>query len=314
MSVNNGQAVNAEVSNAAWLSRKVNTSMVGALLLGKLIGSGAQVSDVQKLLNLLITNIGMQNENDDNLIYPSNNFVADGDPLTEAIGNLDAALLNVIDSIDDIFANPHTWASAQTFAGPVNFDSGEDNTTDGEHAVVPLIDKTVIRVTNVGLISVGGIGAPDPVNSRFLMLTNDLAGTLKIEHLCSDPGVTAGEQIKTPSNSDMLVPPGVTIIMFYNKDAGKWTVIGGGGGGGAGGAASLNWNAPEGVGALLLEENGIKVYSFSTDYESQKITALIQVPSSFGTGNQPVLKILSYANDTDYHAFKVTTTLLKPTL
>ena len=312
MSVTNGQAVSAEVTNPAFMSQKVDTQTVGKVSLNKPTGSGALIVDVQKVMNNFIAVIGMLTQDDTAPAYGTP-YVADGSSLKDAITQLGDGLGVVAASFAAIFSSSNTWTGSQTFAAGISYDAQNDAASTGPDAILPLVLKTVIRVTGAGLESIAGITPPDPVTSRILILQNSTGDAVVLKHLSG--AAAAGEQIVSPTNGDLTLTPGASIFLFYDQVENQWGVLAGagGGGGGSGGAGALNWNAPEGVGALLLEENGVKVYSFE-DGGGQKITALVQVPDGYNAGNQPFLRVVSYANDVDYHAFEVTTTLLKATL
>lgn len=89
MSISDGQPVNAAASNAAFMSRTVDTSTVGKVALQE-SGSGA-IGDIQKLTNAIMSDIGRATEVDaTSKDYSSNNIVSNGDDRKVAIGKLDA--------------------------------------------------------------------------------------------------------------------------------------------------------------------------------------------------------------------------------
>lgn len=92
MSVSDGQNVNAAVTNAAFMSRLVDTSTVGIITLSAPVSpSGASVSDVQLAINQIFDAVGMTGVGDATRNdYSSNNIVTNGDDRKEAIGKLDA--------------------------------------------------------------------------------------------------------------------------------------------------------------------------------------------------------------------------------
>lgn len=311
MSVQNGEAVSAEVTNAGFLSRKTASTTVAQVGLQKPTGSGAFITDLQKVLNTFISLIGMLDETTNALEYGSNYFVTDGTSLKEAIGDLDAACEAAMNSAANLLATNNTWTGSQTFQGAISYSAYEDSVATGADQILNVPSTTVLALTDSALTSVAGI--LEPPGPRFLIVQNaSSSGVFLLKHL--SPAAPAGQKIMTGSNSDVRVGPGAATMLYYDVVNSVWVLMGGaGGGGGSGGAGSINWNAPAGDGAVLLEEDGLKVYNFTPD-PFGKIVAMVQVPSSFGQGNQPKLRILSYSGDTNYHAFKVTTTLLKPTL
>lgn len=94
MSVIDGQSVNQTVTNAAFLSRLTDSDTVAMIGLLR-AASGANVTDVQKLLNYLIGVTGMTSESNNSLDYASNNYITDGQSLKVAMGLLDAALFTL---------------------------------------------------------------------------------------------------------------------------------------------------------------------------------------------------------------------------
>lgn len=57
MSVNNGDAVSAEITNAAYVSKTANSTVTSAITLAKVSGSGATVADVQAVINSTIDDL-----------------------------------------------------------------------------------------------------------------------------------------------------------------------------------------------------------------------------------------------------------------
>lgn len=93
MSVSDGQAVNAAVTNAAFMSRLVDTSTIGVVDLNNTTdaNSGAQVTNVQQAINETFDAVGMTGIGDaTRKNYSSNNVVSDGNSHKISIGDLDA--------------------------------------------------------------------------------------------------------------------------------------------------------------------------------------------------------------------------------
>lgn len=121
MSVTDGQAVNAAVTNAAFMSRTVNTSTVGTVTLNNTtnVNSGAQVTNAQRAVNETFDAVGMTGEGDTTRKdYSSNNYVANGDSHKVAIGKLDTALSTAVnDKVDKV--SPSTDDGIPRFANTV---------------------------------------------------------------------------------------------------------------------------------------------------------------------------------------------------
>lgn len=125
------------------------------------------------------------------------------------------------------------------------------------------------------------------------------------------------EDLALDALDDTPESPGAgKVKIFFDGVANKLTILNAAGTKlpvGSSGAGSIAWNAPEGYGAELREEFGVKVYSFQKD-ETNTIVSLVQVPSGYSPGSQPKLRLVSYSNDVNFHAYQVTSTLIKPTM
>ena len=97
MSVQNGQDVSAEVTNAAFMSRTENTDTVGTVGLLKPSGSGSLILDTQKTINNIITATGMTDQDSTTLDFTGTTYITDG-TAKDALEDLDAAL--VADSLN----------------------------------------------------------------------------------------------------------------------------------------------------------------------------------------------------------------------
>jgi hypothetical protein len=95
MSISNTQPVDALNSNAAWVSKTVNSDIIGIpSLKNNGVGSGAHVINPQKAINKSFDTVGITDENDATAkVYANNNFIADGDNHKTAIEKLDAQLV-----------------------------------------------------------------------------------------------------------------------------------------------------------------------------------------------------------------------------
>lgn len=90
MSISDGQPVNAAVSNAAWMSRLVDTSTIGKVDLLEV--STTDLLDLQRIINEILDQNGLSNEvaTDANAkVYSSNNVGTNGDNQKVFIGKLD---------------------------------------------------------------------------------------------------------------------------------------------------------------------------------------------------------------------------------
>jgi hypothetical protein len=98
MSIQDGQPVDALNSNAAWLSRKIDSDTLGKIALKNITdpNSGNIIYNIQRAVNELFDTDGVTGEGDANRkIYSSNEFISNGDDRKTAIGTLDASLYGV---------------------------------------------------------------------------------------------------------------------------------------------------------------------------------------------------------------------------
>ena len=90
MSLSDNQRVNAAVTNAAFLSKKTDSTTVALLGLNK-PSEGAQVLSAQKAINKAFEGIGTTGETDATINnYANQNYITNGDNRKVAIGKLDA--------------------------------------------------------------------------------------------------------------------------------------------------------------------------------------------------------------------------------
>lgn len=141
--VSNGQYADETNFNAAFMARNGDTDTVGKVGLNNDdAGSGAHVANVQKFLNQLADTDGVTGEDDANRkVYPSTEYIADGDNRKVAIGKLDTQLKTTQDQVDDhetritdIESNPSTFGGDKTFSDDVVVQG--DHTVQGNQVIV----------------------------------------------------------------------------------------------------------------------------------------------------------------------------------
>ena len=112
MAIQDGQPVDAQNSNAAFVSKTVNSDIISIpSLKNNDVGSGAHVVNPQKAINKAFEGVGTTGENDANINnYANNNFISDGDSRKTAIEKLDLAIKNVADNLDDVGNNVEQFA------------------------------------------------------------------------------------------------------------------------------------------------------------------------------------------------------------
>lgn len=311
MSVTNGQAVDAPVTNAAFLSRKTDSDTIAKIDLKKPTGSGAFITDVQKVMNNFIQVMGMLTQDNTSLVYDAVN-VADGVSLKVAVKSLDDAIVALGGSLNDILASNNIWTGDNTFQGAMNLDADVDSSSTGDDVVLPLFNKSVLRLTNSGLNSIAGITAPDPATAKLLILQNGTAAPITVQNY--GPAVNPADQIVSPSLSDISLQPGASMLLYYNVASQFWGVLGGSGGSsGGGGGTPILWGASEFDGAVLSQFSGVPAYVFPQGSDGS-IIGTVKVPSGFGTGLRPTIRLYSECNSFDNYRLKVTSWLVKPTI
>lgn len=133
----------------------------------------------------------------------------------------------------------------QTVAGAKHLSSGSKTSVVDEYGV--LIDSTttgasaevtasqpIIQLTDVGLISVGGILPlttvfPSGSASASIVLTNKTGVAININD--EDAGVTAAKRILTGTSSNLTLEIDASISLYYDVAGSRWRIIGGSGSG-----------------------------------------------------------------------------------
>lgn len=101
MSVSDGQDVNAAVTNAAFLSRKVDSDTIGKVGLKNTdTESGNPIDNIQQYTNEIADADGTNGEGDaSRKIYATNNIIADGDSRKQALEKFDVAVQDDITNL-----------------------------------------------------------------------------------------------------------------------------------------------------------------------------------------------------------------------
>lgn len=113
--------------------------------------------------------------------------------------------------------------------GPVSLDNitsfaqNVDTTTTGSNATVPSSGYSYTKLTNSSLVSIDLIGSPSS-NSRILVIENGTGNSITINN---DTGATAAQRILTGTKADLVLTDEATLILIYDIDESRWTVIGG---------------------------------------------------------------------------------------
>jgi hypothetical protein len=112
MSIQNGQPVNQQVTNAGFLSRTTDSDTVAKIGLKNTdVDSGANILNAQKAINKAFDVAGISSESDATAKdYANNNYIADGDNRKVAIEKLDQAVKDVADDLSthESALDPHS--------------------------------------------------------------------------------------------------------------------------------------------------------------------------------------------------------------
>ncbi len=244
MSVVPFQAVKAAIVNNAFMSRLSNTSTVGRVDLNKPTGSGAQITDVQQVVNNFITVTGMVDQNNSSLNYTAT-YVADGSSLKQAVESLDGQLvstqgqvttnsgrLTAIESAASSFSGNKTFVNDVTVQGvlTVNGTLTALNTTNTE-----ISDKniTLNKGGNDATSETAGFTVERTTTNAAFQFDNALASKFKLglvsalyEVLVSGVAQTVTgvkdflSGIKADVISESTSAAGVTIDGLLIKDGG----------------------------------------------------------------------------------------------
>jgi hypothetical protein len=240
MTVSNGQLVNADVTNAAFMSRKENTDTIGAVGLLKPTGSGDLILDVQQTLNNIIESTGMVDQDTTSNNFESNNFITDG-ALKDAIEDLDAALEthdtattgvhgvsgSIVGTSDTQNLSNKTFTNKTTFGAEI-VGAAADISTAGPDVTIAAPAVLVNNLTGA-LTSLAGITATTGVQP--LILVNKTGFELQVSDESS--AATAANRILTGTGNDLAFANDASLWLVYDLTSSRWRVVGGSGGGGS---------------------------------------------------------------------------------
>lgn len=148
MSIVNGDPVSESGTNPRLASKLVDNILQGIQSL-QATGSGANVTNLQRLLNNIIAATGMFDENATGLVQSSVNFIVNGDSANASLDNLDAQLKSTDDNL-----NTHT-SSAGNVHG-IGIGSDVVGTETGQ----TLQNKTITNTNNTLRVVTGTRAAP----------------------------------------------------------------------------------------------------------------------------------------------------------
>lgn len=277
MSVANGQPVNASVTNAAFVSKTTDSTVVSKVTLNK-SGSGTTITDTQAVINKALDAVGTTEADATPNNYSSANFVTNGDNRKVAIGKLDTQLKTTNDNVNAAIAsntsqdtrltnlesNNMTIAGNKTFSGNTVF-SGDvtvnGTTTTINSTTQDVVDPNItVNKGGTNLTSEGaGITVDRAGTKGSIIYKNASATKFAIGNLASEVNIVDESTAQTLSNknfpySDYLEQgsdpsaPAATYRRIYSKADGFYqrdsagVISKVGTGSGSGGAINLVTN------------------------------------------------------------------------
>jgi hypothetical protein len=142
-----------------------------------------------------------------------------------------------------------------------------DNTT-GVGATLATPSTSVIRLTNVGLVSVNMI--PAGADGQNLKIVNTSGTSVTF----NDDTGTVGSKIRTGLAGPLVVADNASIQLVYNAATQYWMIIGGSGGGG-GGAVSDTVYGPSWNGSTLVAPSQNAVYDIISSILSSVVSTTV---------------------------------------
>lgn len=115
----------------------------------------------------------------------------------------------------------------KSFVHNVGFGLSVNSSLNGSSVEIVGFNQTHLIVTNALLLSIASIGKPSGSQSWIKFLTNDTGNEITIK---DETGTTATERIRTGTNADFKLKDKSTILLIYDNNINRWTMIGGGGG------------------------------------------------------------------------------------
>lgn len=221
--------------------------------------------------------------------------------ITSDVVDASSTQRGVVSTGTQTFAGDKTLTGFLKLESNLNLDSEVNSAATGSSVTLALPSKTILKVSNASLVSIGGITAP-ATNVTFILrnVTNH-----DIDIINSDSGSTS---IITGTGSDFTLKDKASCLMFYDLAAARWSMIGGGGGG----ANRLFQESPTGLingtndtftlsfspvdsDAICVFKNGVQVVSadyiisganiiFSTPPAADSTLRVIYIDSGVGGG------------------------------
>ena len=115
----------------------------------------------------------------------------------------------------------------KSFVHNVGFGFSVNASYSGSNVEATAFNQSHLILTNAGLLSLASIGKPTGTQSWIKFVTNDTGNEITVK---DEVGTTATDRIRTGTNSDFKLKDKSTILLVYDNNISRWTMIGGGGG------------------------------------------------------------------------------------
>jgi hypothetical protein len=147
--------------------------------------------------------------------------------LTADVIDATSSQRGLVSATTQTFGGDKTFNGFLKLAAQLHLDSQTNAAATGSNATLATPTKSLLRVSNAGLVSIGGITAPS--ENQAFVLRNVTGADVTI--LDTDSGATS---IITGTGSDFTLADQASCLMVYDLTSARWSMIGGGGGGSVG--------------------------------------------------------------------------------
>jgi hypothetical protein len=142
-------------------------------------------------------------------------------PLSIGQGGTGSSTKNFVDlSTNQSAGGNKTWSGDSLFSGNVILAASTDSTLTGTNQIIPSHPSPYLRVTNAGLISLGGISNTGVVPGHIVWLENDTGHSLTISNRSGS--VPVGQQFLNPFQEDTTLPAESLVSFVYDAESNGW--------------------------------------------------------------------------------------------
>lgn len=115
-----------------------------------------------------------------------------------------------------------SWAVSGS-VGALILTVATDSATTGSDATLASFTASIIRLTNISLVSLGGI--PAGSSGQQVIIENQTGNDITIKD--NDLGVTAANRLRTGAGGDTIMQNNATFVFFYDSTANFWMLVSG---------------------------------------------------------------------------------------